>query len=71
VQKLFLSVRSSSKFSLLSSQNKFLCARFAVPHGGKGVYLHPYHNWFLSAAHKESDIEQVYGKLREVVLCEL
>ena len=24
----------------------------------KGVYVHPTHNWFLSCAHKESDIQE-------------
>ena len=24
-----------------------------------GMYIHPWHNWFLSTAHTESDIEQV------------
>ena len=23
-----------------------------------GVFFHPFHNWFLSAAHKEEDIEE-------------
>ena len=25
----------------------------------RGVFLHPYHNWFLCAAHTESDIDEV------------
>jgi glutamate-1-semialdehyde 2,1-aminomutase len=24
----------------------------------RGVFLHPIHNWFLSAAHKEADIDE-------------
>ena len=23
-----------------------------------GVYLHPWHNWFLSAAHTEEDVDR-------------
>jgi glutamate-1-semialdehyde 2,1-aminomutase len=24
----------------------------------RGIYIHPHHNWFLSAAHTEADIKQ-------------
>jgi len=24
----------------------------------RGVWLHPWHNWFLSAAHTEADVKQ-------------
>ncbi len=27
----------------------------------RGVFLHPIHNWFLSAAHKEADIDETLG----------
>jgi glutamate-1-semialdehyde 2,1-aminomutase len=37
----------------------------------EGVYLHPWHNWFLSAAHTDADIDRAlqgtdaaYAKLR-------
>ena len=32
----------------------------------RGVYLHPHHNWFISYAHKETDIEQTVDTSREV-----
>lgn len=41
--------------------NQEFSARMAV----KGVYLHPHHNWFLSWAHKESDIDETVGKAVE------
>jgi glutamate-1-semialdehyde 2,1-aminomutase len=25
----------------------------------RGVYLHPWHNWFLSAAHTDDDIDAI------------
>ncbi len=31
---------------------------FAAACVARGVYVHPYHNWFLSAAHTEADIRQ-------------
>lgn len=30
----------------------------------RGVYLHPHHNWFLSAAHTEKDIDKALGVAR-------
>lgn len=42
--------------------NQAFCARMAR----RGVYLHPHHNWFLSYAHKEADIEKTLGRAREV-----
>jgi glutamate-1-semialdehyde 2,1-aminomutase len=36
------------------SRNKLFCGE-AAKHG---VYLHPRHNWFLSAAHTEADIKR-------------
>ena len=32
----------------------------------RGVYLHPHHNWFLSYAHKQRDIEQTLDAARGV-----
>jgi glutamate-1-semialdehyde 2,1-aminomutase len=32
---------------------------FAAVCAERGVYLAPYHNWFLSAAHSDSDIDRV------------
>ena len=34
--------------------NQIFCAEMTK----RGVYLHPHHNWFISYAHKESDIEK-------------
>ncbi|MBN2050023.1 MAG: aminotransferase class III-fold pyridoxal phosphate-dependent enzyme [Spirochaetales bacterium] len=31
----------------------------------RGVYLHPHHNWFISWAHKEEDIEQTLTTAQE------
>jgi len=30
--------------------------------GARGVYLHPYHNWFLSAAHTAADIDDALDR---------
>ncbi|MDX1881284.1 aminotransferase class III-fold pyridoxal phosphate-dependent enzyme [Mycolicibacterium sp. 141076] len=30
--------------------------------GARGVYLHPYHNWFLSAAHTATDIDDALDR---------
>jgi glutamate-1-semialdehyde 2,1-aminomutase len=32
--------------------------RFCVESIARGVYFHPHHNWFLSAAHTEADVRQ-------------
>ena len=32
---------------------------FAAACAAHGVYLHPHHNWFLSAAHGEKEIGRV------------
>jgi glutamate-1-semialdehyde 2,1-aminomutase len=32
---------------------------FAEAAAARGVYLHPWHNWFLSAAHTDSDIDAI------------
>ena len=42
--------------------NQAFCARMAR----RGVYLHPHHNWFISYAHKERDIEETVERAREV-----
>jgi glutamate-1-semialdehyde 2,1-aminomutase len=46
----FMSFRGDRGQSL----NRPFCAAAAE----RGVYLHPHHNWFLSAAHTEADIDQ-------------
>jgi glutamate-1-semialdehyde 2,1-aminomutase len=38
------------------------CARMAR----RGIYLHPHHNWFISYAHKEKDIQQTLDAARNV-----
>ncbi|RKX89278.1 MAG: hypothetical protein DRP70_04270 [Spirochaetes bacterium] len=42
-------------------QNQEFSARMAA----KGVYMHPHHNWFLSLAHKEADIDETVEKVRD------
>jgi glutamate-1-semialdehyde 2,1-aminomutase len=46
----FMTIRDSQGFI----KNRIFCARAYQ----EGVFFHPYHNWFLSAAHTEKDIEQ-------------
>ena len=31
---------------------------FGAACAARGVYVHPHHNWFLSAAHTETDIRR-------------
>ena len=38
---------------------------FSARMAAKGVYLHPHHNWFLSYAHQEADIDETLEKARE------
>ncbi|KRQ25918.1 MULTISPECIES: aminotransferase class III-fold pyridoxal phosphate-dependent enzyme [Mycobacteroides] len=35
-----------------------LTRRWCDEAGSRGVYVHPYHNWFLSAAHTNADIDE-------------
>lgn len=47
-------------FMTFAGDVKFARSRaFAAACAENGVYLTPYHNWFLSAAHQERDIDQV------------
>lgn len=41
--------------------NRFFCGEAAK----RGVFLHPHHNWFLSAAHTAADIERTLEVTRE------
>jgi glutamate-1-semialdehyde 2,1-aminomutase len=41
--------------------NRVFCAAM----GERGVYLHPHHNWFLSAAHTETDIDRTLERADE------
>ncbi|MBN2627567.1 MAG: aminotransferase class III-fold pyridoxal phosphate-dependent enzyme [Spirochaetales bacterium] len=43
----------------------FLNQKFSAAMAAKGVYLHPHHNWFLSLAHKDSDIDETLEKAAE------
>jgi glutamate-1-semialdehyde 2,1-aminomutase len=43
------------------SLNRVFCAAMA----DRGVYLHPHHNWFLSAAHTEDDIDRTLERAEE------
>lgn len=36
--------------------------RFSAAMAAGGVYLHPHHNWFLSYAHREDDIDETLEK---------
>jgi glutamate-1-semialdehyde 2,1-aminomutase len=45
-------MKFSNETNLLRQQ------RFCVETVRRGVFFHPHHNWFMSAAHKETDIEQ-------------
>ncbi len=38
--------------------NLFKLQKFSLEAAKRGVFFHPHHNWFLSAAHEEIDIEQ-------------
>jgi len=38
---------------------------FAAACAARGVYLHPHHNWFVSAAHTEADLERVLDVTEE------
>jgi glutamate-1-semialdehyde 2,1-aminomutase len=46
----FMSFKNDPGFD----RNKVFGAACAV----RGVFLHPHHNWFLSAAHTETDIRR-------------
>ncbi|MBX3027724.1 aminotransferase class III-fold pyridoxal phosphate-dependent enzyme [bacterium] len=47
-------------FMTFAGDVKFARSRvFAAACAARGVYLAPYHNWFVSAAHREGDIDQV------------
>ena len=37
--------------------NLYRSQRFVVECLSRGLFVHPYHNWFLSAAHRSEDIE--------------
>ena len=41
---------------------------FSARMAAKGVYLHPHHNWFLSWAHKEKDIDETIEKARKAFI---
>ena len=34
----------------------------------EGVYLHPHHNWFISAAHQKADIQEALEKAEKVLV---
>jgi glutamate-1-semialdehyde 2,1-aminomutase len=38
---------------------------FSVEMVKRGVYLHPHHNWFVSGAHREADIDETVEKAAE------
>ena len=50
-------VRVADDPSFLRTQN--LCAAAVA----QGVFLHPHHNWFISAAHTDADIDEALARL--------
>jgi glutamate-1-semialdehyde 2,1-aminomutase len=49
-----------------ADQGSFARSRtFAAACAARGVYLHPHHNWFLSAAHTERDVAWVLEATEE------
>jgi glutamate-1-semialdehyde 2,1-aminomutase len=46
-------------FLTFAGDREFAMARvFTAEAARRGVYLHPWHNWFLSAAHTDADVDQ-------------
>jgi glutamate-1-semialdehyde 2,1-aminomutase len=46
--------------------NDFALAEAWTPHTiARGVYVHPYHNWFLSAAHSKDDVDEALRRTDE------
>jgi glutamate-1-semialdehyde 2,1-aminomutase len=46
-------------FLTFAGDEEFAMARvFTAEAARRGVYLHPWHNWFLSAAHTDADVDQ-------------
>lgn len=43
----------------------YLNQKFSAAMAERGVYMHPHHNWFLSSAHKEADIDETILKAEE------
>ncbi|MDF1568506.1 MAG: aminotransferase class III-fold pyridoxal phosphate-dependent enzyme [Spirochaetaceae bacterium] len=41
---------------------------FSARMAAKGVYMHPHHNWFLSYAHKEPDVDETLEKAAEAFM---
>ncbi|MDN5913645.1 MAG: aminotransferase class III-fold pyridoxal phosphate-dependent enzyme [Pseudonocardia sp.] len=42
-----------------------LVTAWAEAAGERGVYLHPWHNWFLSAAHTDADIDDILDRTND------
>jgi glutamate-1-semialdehyde 2,1-aminomutase len=45
--------------------NLYLNQRFGAAMARRGVFMHPHHNWFMSLAHTEADIERSLEAARE------
>jgi glutamate-1-semialdehyde 2,1-aminomutase len=45
-------------YRIAGESNFYLQQKFCRSIISKGVYFHPHHNWFMSAAHNESDIDE-------------
>lgn len=46
--------------------NLYLNQEFCSSMADRGFFMHPHHNWFISLAHRESDIEATLEAAREV-----
>jgi glutamate-1-semialdehyde 2,1-aminomutase len=42
-----------------------LAGRWTGLAADRGVYLHPHHNWFLSAAHSDADIDDALQRTED------
>ncbi|WP_445187647.1 hypothetical protein ACTXG6_10895 [Pseudonocardia sp. Cha107L01] len=45
--------------SFVGDEDFRTAAAWAEAAATRGVYLHPWHNWFLSAAHTDDDIDAI------------
>ena len=65
--KLKASGPPATPFLTFENEKNFkLSQAFAAECVKKGIFFHPHHNWFLCAAHQESDIRQTLAAADEV-----
>lgn len=48
--------------SFVGDEGFRLASSFAEAAVQRGVYLHPWHNWFLSTAHTDEDIDEILAR---------